>query len=158
MKNKNVILLCLLAMSCSLFAETKSAKALFGCTKVENINSNYIYKNAAPLRRGGEGTPLVGFQEVPTLIMKRNVSTRGFASVFNSKGGLITRCGWKTASEFAGGRYKCSANTRSMRKAAISKGGNPAGIFKVSPRLCVRVPDLGKCVGSVKGKCNQILR
>ncbi len=151
--------LALLCFTTTSFAQDNTVDTnIEPCENVVKINHNFIYKNSAPLRAGGEGTPLLGYEEVPTLIMKKDVSNKGLARVFDTTGNLITKCGWRTATGFPGGRFKCASNTRGMRKAAIKKSGTPAAFFKINRRTCIRIPDIGKCYGSVKGKCNQILK
>jgi hypothetical protein len=165
MKNATKILAAVLFVCCGVapaHAERfnrRATRALEVCPKIEKLStSGYIYKNAAPLRSGGEGTPLIGYEEVPTLIMKKNVSFKGKASVYDLVGNQIARCPWKPATGFAGGRYKCANNTRKMRKKAVTAAGSAAGLFKINTNLCIQIEDLGRCYGSVKGKCNQLLK
>jgi len=130
------------------------------CKKVLSATdrSKFIYKNSAPLRRGGIGTPIVGFRDEPTLIMNQNVSSRGTATILDAKGKKIGSCPWASAHGHSGGRYRCTMNTGSLRRSATSSGGKPTGYFKITRNTCVEVPDLGRCYGSVKGRCNRTIR
>lgn len=130
------------------------------CKKVLSATdrSKFIYKNSAPLRVGGIGSPIRGFREEPTLIMNQNVSSRGTATILDAKGKKIGSCPWASAHGHSGGRYRCTMKTQSLRRSATSSGGKPTGYFKITPTTCVEVPDLGRCYGSVKGLCNRTLR
>jgi len=130
------------------------------CRKVVSVTdrSKFIYKNSAPLRAGGIGTRIVGFRREPTLIMNQNISNRGTATIFDSTGAKIGSCPWASAHGHSGGRYRCTMNTGGLRRTALQKTRKPVGFFKINKSTCVEVPDLGKCYGSVKGLCNQIIR
>lgn len=159
--------LLLLALSTAVALSAHTAEAarrrpasVPGCRTVQSVQSGgiYIYKNSAPLRSGGIGTPIVGFRNEPTLIMNRNVSSRGTATIFDTKGNKIGSCPWASAHGHAGGRYRCTMQTSSLRRAAMSQTRSATVLFKISPSLCVSVPDAGRCYGSVKGRCNQLIR
>jgi hypothetical protein len=117
----------------------------------------FIYKNSAPIRSGGVGTPLIGFRDEPTLIMNRNVSSRGWTTIYDSKGNSLGRCPWADAHGHSGGRYRCTMNTRTLRRAAVKNTKSPLIYIRLTAKTCVSVPDAGKCYGSVKGKCNSTL-
>ncbi len=119
--------------------------------------SSTIYKNSAPLRSGGIGTPIVGFRREPTLIMNRRFTTSG-TSIFDSAGTRIGGCPWASAHGHAGGRFRCTMQTGSLRGAAVRNTRKANVFFKVNGSTCVEVPDAGRCYGSVKGLCNQLIR
>jgi len=120
-------------------------------------NSAYIYKNSAPLRSGGVGTPIVGFRREPTLIMNQNI-TRSGTVIYDSQGNRIGSCPWASAHGHSGGRFRCSMQTASLRRAAIRGTGSPKIFFRTRGTRCVEVPDAGRCYGSVKGLCNQLIK
>jgi hypothetical protein len=142
------------------FAATAHAQSIASCaTTLKLPNKNFIYKNAAPLRSGGVGTPLVGFREQPTLIMNKSY-TRGTTRILDSMDNVLARCPWADAHGHAGGRFRCTNSTKAMKRKAIKNTGSPTVFFVVNPRtkLCAEVPDSGKCYGSVKGLCNTNLK
>lgn len=131
-----------------------------GCKNIDGVSKGgtYIYKNSAPLRSGGIGTRIVGFRREPTLIMNKNVSSRGRTYILDSKGNTLGSCPWASAHGHSGGRFRCTMSTSSLRRKAVKNTGKPAVFFKVKGSLCAEVPDAGRCFGSVKGLCNQTLR
>lgn len=143
------------------FAVVANAQTpIASCTTVEKLPSkDFIYKNAAPLRSGGPGTPLVGFRKQPTLIMNKSY-TRGSTKIYDSQDNLLATCPWAEAHGHAGGRFRCINSTIAMKRRAIKNTGSPTVYFLVNPRkkLCAEVPDSGKCYGSVKGLCNTNLK
>jgi hypothetical protein len=128
------------------------------CKSITNLpNGGYIYKNSAPIRSGGIGTPIIGYRKEPTLIFNiRTASTSG-TTIYNKKGRKIGSCPWTTASGHAGGRCRCTMQTASLRRAAVRTTGKPVVFFTLRGRSCVRVPDAGRCYGSVKGLCNRTI-
>jgi len=118
----------------------------------------FIYKQSAPLRAGGVGSRLIGYRKEPTLIMNRNVSRRGTAQVYDSKGNTIGRCPWASAQGHAGGRYRCTMQTAALRRTAVRNTGSPRVYFKLTPTTCAEILDAGRCYGSVKGLCNQLIK
>jgi hypothetical protein len=149
----------LLALSATLtalsFGIAAQAQTIASCSAVEDLPSkNFIYKNAAPLRSGGPGTPLVGFRRQPTLIMNK-VYSRSRTRVYDSQDNLLVTCPWATAHGHAGGRFRCTNSTAILRRKAIKNTGSPTVYFVTNPRTtsCARVPDAGRCYGSVKGLC-----
>lgn len=127
------------------------------CSQVLSVpgGGTFIYKNSAPIRSGGVGTPLVGFRIEPTLIMNRNVSNRSTSTVYDSRGNVLTRCPWATAHGHAGGRMRCTINTTAMVRQAVRNTGSPTVYFSLTPNSCAKVDHGGKCYGSVKGRCNE---
>jgi hypothetical protein len=129
-------------------------------TSVVGNSGTFIYKNSAPIRSGGVGTPLVGYRKEPTLIMVKNVSTRGTTTIYDSQGTSIGRCPWASAHDTQGGRFRCSMTTASLRKKAVTNTRSAEIYFLLNPRTksCAKVPDAGRCYGSVKGLCNQLIK
>lgn len=160
---KLVILLIALSLVCvdSAFAARvkKASKptALKACSKVEGVNQGYIYKNSAPLRSGGPGTPLVGYRKEPTLIMMKRLILSRTATVYDSKGNNIGSCPWASAHDTVSGRYRCTMSTSGLRSSARKKTGSPRVFFKVNSKTCVEIPDAGRCYGSSKGLCTQLI-
>ena len=132
------------------------------CRTKQTVPSNgkYIYKNSAPLRSGGPGGTLIGFRREPTLIMNRNVSKRRSAKILNRRGKQIGSCPWASAIGHAGGRFRCTMQTASLRRKAIKTSGSAQIYFVVnsSKKLCAKITDAGRCYGSVKGLCNQLIK
>ena len=148
---------CLLIAGVAVAERPARAKAVAGCSSVVNLpNGAFIYKNSAPLRKGGVGTPLVGYRIEPSLIMMRNFG-RGTGTIISTKGTRLGSCPWASAHDAAGGRLRCTMNTRSLRSAAVRAGGKPSAYFRTSGGTCALVPDIGRCYGSVKGLCNRLL-
>lgn len=154
-----LVLVATLLLNTQLHAERKHRNLSAVCSNVADAGnaSSTIYKQSAPLRSGGVGTPLIGYRKEPTLIMNRNISSRGTKTVYDSKGNRLTSCPWASAEGHPGGRFRCTISTSSMRQAAIRNTKSPSVFFNVTGKTCVRVPDAGKCVGSVKGLCNQTI-
>ena len=119
--------------------------------------SGTVYKNSAPLRSGGVGTPLIGYRKEPSLLMSRRYTTSG-TSIYDSNGAKIGSCPWATAHGFAGGRFRCTMQTASLRGSAVRNTKKPNVFFKVNSKTCVEVPDAGRCYGSSKGLCNQLIK
>lgn len=150
-----VISLSLAIFATDAFAARKTAKAVEGCkTNFTLPNGNFIYKNSAPLRSGGVGTPLIGYRIEPTMIYNRNFG-RSTTTIYGTNGVKIGSCPWASAHGHAG-RARCTMNTRSLRNSARRNGGSGSGVFKIGS-TCIKVPDLGRCYGSVKGLCNRLL-
>jgi hypothetical protein len=118
--------------------------------------SGTIYKNSAPLRTGGIGTPIVSFRQEPTLIFNRRNFMGGTHTIYDSNGTSLGRCPVVSAHGHAG-RARCTMNTGGLRRTAIKNTRSPMIYFKINRNLCVRVPDAGKCYGSVKGLCDRTL-
>jgi hypothetical protein len=156
MKNKIILSLITAVVACvvfvsSSFAQTKAQ----GCNNTINLpNGSFIYKQSAPLRSGGIGTPIVGFRIEPTLIMNRPF-VRGSIGIYGKNGVKLASCPWASAHGHSGGRARCTINTRSLRNAAKRNGG-VGGYFKLGG-TCASVPDFGRCYGSVKGLCNRLI-
>ena len=123
-------------------------------------NPGLIYKNSAPLRSGGVGTPLVGYRREPTLILVRNLSSRSTGRIFDKAGNAIGSCPWASAHDTYGGRLRCTMSTSGLRKTAV-RNTNSAEIYFLihgKKKLCVKIPDAGRCYGSSKGLCSQLIR
>lgn len=163
MGNRLAISKLIIALVCTIAVVPSFAIAQDSpCNTIQNGNNNgnFIYKNSAPLRSGGVGTPLVGYRKEPTLIMNRNISTKGLARIFDTAGNHIGSCPWATAHGHAGGRYRCTMKTASLRKKAVKNTGDPVVLIRIHSRnkVCVRIPDAGKCYGSVKGLCKSTIK
>ena len=126
-------------------------------TVIELPNADFIYKNAAPLRSGGIGTPLIGYREEPTLIFRKSSGGRlGTTLIYDAKGNRLSSCPRASAEGYAG-RYRCTNNTRGMCRQARQTGKSKAVFFKVDRNKYVKVPNSGICYGSDKGLCNREL-
>jgi hypothetical protein len=128
------------------------------CPKVQaaGSESSTIYKQSAPLRAGGVGTELIGYRKEPTLIFNKRNFSGGSQTIYDSSGKALGRCPVVSAHGHAG-RARCTMQTSSIRRAAIKNTRSPRIYFKISSRLCVSVPDAGRCVGSVKGLCGGLI-
>ncbi len=146
-----------IAITLSMFCSSEAIAAPAACKKIVVANGTFIYKNSAPLRAGGVGTRLIGYRKNPTLIMERNVSLRGGVNILNERGKSIGRCPWSSAEGASGGRYRCTMETSSLRRAAVGSTGSASIYFPVRGG-CIKVPDAGRCYGSVKGLCTQMIR
>jgi hypothetical protein len=157
---------CVVLAVCALVGVASSADAQYRALSLSKIcpktqaagsESSTIYKQSAPLRSGGVGTPLIGYRKEPTLIFnKRNFSGSSF-TIYDSKGNSLARCPYASAEGHAG-RARCTAQTAGIRGAAIKNTRSARIYFKISKNLCISVPDAGRCVGSVKGLCNQLIK
>jgi hypothetical protein len=129
------------------------------CPRVVDVGgaSDTIYKQSAPLRAGGIGTAIIGYRKEPTLIMNRNISVRGTRNIYDIKGNKLGSCPWTDAHGHSGGRYRCTMQTSSLRRSAVGNTRSATVYFSVTNKMCVRVPDAGRCYGSVKGLCNQLI-
>ncbi len=130
------------------------------CSEVLDVRGGgrFIYKQSAPMRQAGIGTPIVGFRKQPTLIMNVNISNRSTSTIFDTRGNAIGRCPWATAHGHSGGRMRCTMETSSLRQTAIRNTGSATVLFKINDRQCVSVPDAGRCNGSVKGLCDRLIQ
>lgn len=128
------------------------------CDTVIGVRSGgYIYKNSAPLRSGGLDTPIVGYRKEPTLIMLRNTSNRKTTTIYAANGERIGVCPWATAEDTFGGRFRCTMSTSSLRRKAVKAADSPKIYIRLKSQICVEVPDAGRCYGSTKGLCNQLI-
>lgn len=151
-----VFLLCLCLPIEAIAARGGRVGAFAACSTTYTLpHSSFIYKNSAPLR--GSSGAIIGFRREPTLIMKTRFSG-GSTTVYASNGVKIGSCPKTSAHGFAGGRMRCTMQTASLRRSAVSASGSPAALFTLGGGKCAKVPDAGRCYGSVKGLCNQILR
>jgi hypothetical protein len=160
MKKISVLLVAAaLLFNSPVYAERKHRNLGAVCGRVTEAGnaSSTIYKQSAPLRSGGLNTPIVGFRQEPTLIMNRNISSRGTKPIYDSKGNRLATCPWASAVGHAGGRFRCTVQTSTLRRAAIRNTKSPTIFFNVTGKSCVRVPDAGRCVGSVKGLCDRLI-
>ncbi len=148
----------LISLALSLLCFAQGASAAGGCTSVITLpNGKFVYKNSAPVR-GGSDAHIIGYRVEPTLIMYSSaLSSRGGTKIYDSNGKIIGTCPWASADGAAGGRFRCTMNTRNLRRAAIKNTKSPSVFIAYRGTACVKVPDAGRCYGSVKGLCNQLL-
>ena len=140
------------------FAATKKVTGGFAaCRSTTTLpNGLYIYKNSAPLRNA-RGI-MIGLRYEPTLILAKTRSAARSTTIFNSKGKALASCPWAPADGTVGGRMRCTMQTSSLRRAAVSSAGSPKVFFAVGGGKCVAVPDAGACYGSFKGGCNRTIK
>lgn len=165
MKKLIILSLCsVLTLASGQTAEARTRKvspraAFDQCKNSVLVTSGgFIYKNSAPIRSGGVGTPLVGYRKQPTLILLRKGYSKSTTTIYSSTGEKIGRCPWASAHDAAGGRYRCTMNTARLRKAAITSAESATIFISVKANTCVEVPDAGRCYGSSKGLCNQLIK
>jgi len=142
------------------FAKSKKVSKKAVCEKIVKVpaGKKFIYKNSAPIRSGGVGTPLVGFRKEPTLILLTKGFSKGSTVIYDSLNNEIGSCPWATAHDAPGGRYRCTMSTPSLRKAAMKRTNSPKIRFRLNATTCAEVTDAGRCYGSVKGLCNQLIK
>jgi len=148
----------LVALICAIsIAPTAEAQIGSVCTSVITLSdSRFIYKNSAPLRLGGGA--ITGFRQEPTLIMNSSAfSSRGSTKIYDSNGKVIGSCPWASAHGHAGGRFRCTMKTASLRRTAVKNTKSAAVFIRYKGTACVKVPDAGRCYGSVKGQCNRLI-
>lgn len=131
-----------------------SSNASAQCTKIVGVSPN-IYKQSAPLRNS-RGV-LIGYRLEPTWIDVQGVLSRGSINVYSTNNVLLGKCPWASAHGFRG-RARCSFKTATLRRKAIAASGSPSVRFQLKNGVCSQVPDAGKCVGSVKGPCNRLIK
>jgi hypothetical protein len=148
----------LLALFCAL-GTVQKAEAQIGsvCSSTISLpDGRFIYKNSAPLRNS-RGV-MIGLRYEPTLIMNSSAySSRGGTTLYDSNGNKVGTCPWASAHGFSGGRFRCTMKTSSLRRAVVKSSKNPAVFIKYKGSACVKVPDAGRCYGSVKGGCNRLI-
>lgn len=140
----------------------KKSKLEKVCGKIKKItslpNRCYIYKNSAPNRAGGPGTPLIGYRQEPTLIGNCNGSlSRSGTTIYSKKGKILGTCPFTSAHGHYG-RYRCTMPTAILRRMAVARTKKPEVYFSKGKKSCVKVPDAGKCYGSSKGLCNRVIK
>lgn len=151
-----LFLLCLCLPLTALAARKGSVGSFAACSTIYTLpHSSFVYKNSAPVR--GSSGAIIYFRREPTLIMKTRFSG-GSTTIYASNGVAIGSCPKTSAHGFAGGRMRCTMQTASLRRSAVSKSGSPAALFTLGGGKCAKVPDAGRCYGSSKGLCNQILK
>lgn len=144
------------------FTSSEAQAAPTSCAStLEVTNKSFMYKNSAPRRScNSPSCPIVGFRSDPTLLF-RTRNYPGSCQILDKDGRNIARCPRQSAHDFSGGRCRCAnaagTLTRVVRRAAVSKSGSPEIFFRMGNK-CVRVPDAGKCYGSVKGLCNTTIK
>lgn len=119
---------------------------------------DFIYKQNAPLRDAAGN--LTGYRKEITLIMNKPQQRGNTAEVVGNRDADAPRfgtCPWASADGHAGGRFRCTLKTVDVRRKAVANTGSPAIRFR-SGRMCVDVPDAGRCYGSTKGLCNQLIK
>lgn len=137
--------------------QRKSRSLATTCSKIESLPSgSYIYKNSAPVRSSAPGAPIVGYRSEPTLIFNKRNFSGGTQTIYDGSGNSIGRCPITSAHGHAG-RARCTMQTGSLRRTAVKNTRSPSVYFKINSKTCVKVPDAGRCYGSVKGLCNRTI-
>lgn len=138
-------------------APSRKAKVA-GCTTVRGLGRD-LYKNSKPHRAcSAINCPIDYFEKFPSLLVNTPGTPRiGVAKLIDSNGGALASCGQRACRDCRQGfRYVCGGNTNSIAKTAKARTGKYTAYYKMGSK-CVQIPDIGKCVGSVKGLCNRIL-
>ncbi len=156
--------LIVLAVSCVVSSVPAFAAPSAGlkkvCSSILSVSgAGTIYKQSAPLRSGGVGTPLIGYRKEPTLIYNLNNFSGGSYAIVDKKGNKLASCPYASA-EGHRGRARCTVKTADVRRRAVANTGSPTIYFVIhsSRKRCVEVIDAGRCQGSVKGLCNQLIK
>ncbi len=159
MRRLSVLMFAFALLCSSEVYAARKVSSLAACSRILTTSNGFIYKNSAPLRSGGVGTPLIGYRKEPSLIMS---SYRGSVSrtahIYDKASKKIGSCPWASAHDTAGGRYRCTMNTAGLRRTAVKNTRSPEAYFKINGSTCVKVDDVGRCYGSSKGLCNQLIK
>ena len=129
-----------------------------GCSTVRALGSD-VYKNSKPHRAcSAINCAIDYFERFPSLLVNtRGTPRKGAAVLINSNGKSLMSCAQLPCRDCrTGARYVCRGNTNAIAKRAKSTAGSYTVFYKLGS-YCVRIPDVGRCVGSVKGLCNQVL-
>jgi hypothetical protein len=122
------------------------------------------YKNNSPIRSGSLSSPITRFALNPTIIfIVGNPAVLSRANMYDSRGNYLTSgvrlsCAKRGRGE-CNSRYKGSErganNVRQVRRRAVKSTGSATVFWKVSPTVCYRIPDVGKCYNvKVRGLCD----
>ena len=139
------------------------------CPKIQSLNiSTMFWKNNKPKRASSAfNAPVIGYYEQMTLA--GNAGTRvGFSGgaqrLYDSQGNLLSMMTpYSCRSDHCSrdGRVVSQANTRSARRAAVSRTGSPTGYVSLGRGNCVKIDDIGRCYGNSVNKgrplCNQVV-
>lgn len=135
------------------------------CPKIKAINpARQFWKNNKPLRAGPElDAPVIGYFRQMTLAHNKGVRDYNLASaatLYDRKGKFLSRMiPYSCRPDHCGGRVVSQGRTDTSRRLAMSRTGKPTGYVKVSRRLCIRIPDIGRCYGvevnTSRPLCNQ---
>lgn len=151
---RTALTICLILLT---ITGTANADIFKVCPKILSVTeAKTIYKQSAPLRKAGEGTPIIGFRKEPTLIFNASNFSGSSFTVYDLNGNKLASCPYGSATGHKG-RARCTIQTPSLRRSAIAKTGTPAIYFKIKSNTCVGVKDAGRCEGSVKGLCNRLI-
>ena len=137
---------------------TTAKLTVTGCSSVQGIGKN-VYKNSKPHRACARvNCPIDYFERFPSLLInQRGLPRPGSATLIDGNGKSLISCGQLACRDCAAGyRYVCRGNTNSISKQVKRNTGNYAAYYKLGS-ACVQIPDIGRCIGSVKGLCNQAL-
>jgi hypothetical protein len=131
-----------------------------GCSTIRGLGAD-IYKNSKPVRAcSAINCPIAYFERSPSLLVNTRGTPRVFAAtLIDAKGGTLATCGQKACRDCSQGfRYVCQngGGTNAIAGNAKKRAGSYKVYYKVGSQ-CVEIPDVGKCKGSVKGLCNQLL-
>lgn len=144
-----------IAVACLMSTGVVHADLKSVCTNIQELGPNQ-YKTNSPIRarNGDNSSGIVRFALNPTIIFIRgNPAKLGRAAVYDKKGNFLTS-GMKLGCDAKGrgvcnSRYKGSESapndTRSIRRRAIANTKSPEIFWKVSPNLCIRIADAGRC-------------
>lgn len=137
---------------------SSAAASFAACSQVSTVpaGGTFIYKQSAPLR-SPTTNQITGYRYEPTLIMNRKVSSLSQTTIFDSEGNVIGTCPKASAHGHAGGRFRCTMQTSAVRREAVSNTGSPTIFFQLGANSCARIPDAGRCYGSVKGPCDRLI-
>lgn len=131
-----------------------------GCTSVVTYPA-FIYKQSKPVRASSAITaPIIYFERSPSLLVNTpRIPRRPSATLIDSNGNYLTTCGIRDCRDCRQGfRYVCGygGGTNNLARKAKSKTGNYRVYYRVN-NVCAEIQDIGRCYGSVKGLCNQVL-
>lgn len=135
------------------------------CPRIKVINpARQFWKNNKPLRSGPQlDAPVIGYFRQMTLAHNKGVRDYNLASaatLYDRKGKFLSRMiPYSCRPDHCGGRVVSQGRTDTSRRLAVRRTGKPTGYVKVSRRLCIRIPDIGRCYGvevnTSRPLCNQ---
>ena len=125
------------------------------CRKIQSLNPSVMFwKNNKPLRASSAiDAPVIGYYKQMTLAYA--AGNRGILGtvLYDSNGQtLSSMIPNPCRPDHCGGRVVSSMQTDATRRLAISRTRNPRGYISIGRRVCVEIPDIGRCLGNSVNK------
>lgn len=125
------------------------------CPKIQSLNpSAMFWKNNKPHRASSAiNAPVIGYFKQMTLAYNAGKHGGLGTVLYDSKGGRITSMvPYSCRADHCGGRVVSTMQTDAARRLAISRTKSPRGYISVGRGVCVEIPDIGRCYGTVVDK------